>query len=101
MATLHIAWITTHEAAGSDPGAVVNEIISSEALTTSGASAKSGVKPDGATHALCRSLDSSHYITPEGATQDALVTNSVSVANGGYIVTRMKKGGQIAAITHA
>lgn len=101
MATLHVAWIVTHEAAGEDPGAVVNDIISSEAVTTSGASAQSGTKPDGATHALCRSLDSAHYVTNKGLTASALVTNSVSVANGGYVVLRVPKGGRVAAITHS
>ena len=101
MATLHVAWITTQAAGGKDPGAVVNEIISAEAVTTSATSAKTGARPEGATHAFVRCLDSAHYVTNRGKTENASATNSISVADGGYVAIQVPKGGQIAAITHS
>ncbi|WP_298966155.1 hypothetical protein [uncultured Roseibium sp.] len=100
MATLHVAWITAQAAAGRDPGAIVNEIVSAEEVTTSLSSAISGIRPDKATHAFVRCLDSAHYVTNKGHIEDASASNSISVADGGFLAIQVPKNGRIAAITH-
>lgn len=99
MSTLHVAWIVTGPGDGSSPGGVVEKLISSEAVTTSGTSAKSAVRPAGATHALVTSIDANHYVTGQGLSADASATFGVAVYTGDFMCFRVDAGEKIAAIT--
>ena len=99
MATLHVSWITSTGGSSVDPGQSINDIVSAESVTTSGTSAKSGARPSNATHAICSSVDSAHYVTNAGLSVDAAATNSVYIASGLYHVFAVNKDQKIAAIT--
>jgi len=99
MATLHVAWITSTGGSQIDPGQCINNIVSAETVTTSASSAKSGARPDLATHAVVSATDSAHYVTNAGLSVDAAATNSVWIASGGYHVFSVNKDQKIAAIT--
>jgi hypothetical protein len=99
MATLHVAWITSTGGSQSDPGQCISDIISAETVTTSGTSAKSGVRPSNATHAVVSATDAAHYVTNAGLSADAAATNSVWIASGGYHVFAVNRDQKIAART--
>ena len=89
MATLHIAWIlSSNDDRSGDPGACIDNIISAEALTTSGTSANAAAKPAAATHAVVTSLDANHYVAPYAGAA-ATATNSVLIMSGSYHVFKM------------
>ncbi len=99
MATLHVAWISSSGGSQMDPGQCINDIASCEAVTTSGTSAKSGVRPASASHAICSAVDSAHYVTNFGLNVDASAINGVFIASGSYHVFAVNKDQKIAAIT--
>jgi hypothetical protein len=99
MATLHVAWIRSSSGGGSDPGQCIDDIVSSENVTTSGTTARSGVKPANATHALVTSIDSDHYVTNAGLTATAAATNTVVIKSGSFHAFRVGSGEKIAAVT--
>lgn len=100
MSTLHISWIVSDAPGGNDPGAMINDIVTSESVTTSGTSAQSGTRPAVATHALCSSIDAAHYVTPYGVSIDAAAANeSIYIPTGQFRVIRVPQSGKVAAIT--
>ena len=100
MATLHVTWIKTAEGRGDNPGGVIDDIISAEAITTSGSAAASSAKPALATHAICVSYDDNHYVN-QGPGNTAAVGTGVLIPTGMFQVLRVEKGNKISAIVVA
>jgi hypothetical protein len=99
MATLHVAWIRSSFGGGGEPGQCINDIVSSENVTTSGTTARSGVRPANATHAVVTSVDSNHYVSNAGLTATIAATNSVVIMSGGFHAFAVGSGEKVAAVT--
>lgn len=100
MTTLHVAWIKTSAPAGANPGGIIEQVVSAEAVTTStGASAKSGYKPAAATHALVTSIDSNHYVVAAASAQAVAVVTTGAVARTlGSLTLAVPEGGVVAGL---
>mgnify|MGYP003501548516 CR=1 FL=1 len=100
MSSLHVTWIQSSGGNAVSPGAMINDIISGEIVTTSGTAATSGVKPNGATHAIVTAIDANHYVTPRGLSVVAALGTGVPVILGSFHCMAVPDSGKISAVTY-